>query len=252
MSLSTLLWWFAAYAVAALLLSKVLLPWLSRRIDTGPFDGLVLVVIRTYLWLWHRPRRIGFDRLPDPLPKAFVVVANHASGIDPLLLQAPFDRRIRWLMARDQMAPILADAWRHIDALAVNYGPEDAAVLKEAVRHVRAGGVLGLFPEGAIARPPREIRPFLGGVGVIMARAKVPVLLFHIEDAPYTATAFGSLLKPSRTTVRFVGVFDPIADGGRPDAPALLEQLRRALAEASGWPLNDDPMVERRAVRSEA
>lgn len=252
MSLSTLVWWFAAYAVAALLLSKVLLPWLSRRIDTGPFDGLVLVVIRTYLRLWHRPRWVGFERLPDPLPKAFVVAANHASGIDPLILQARFDRRIRWLMARDQMAPILADAWRHIDALAVTYGPEDAAILKEAVRHVRAGGVLGLFPEGAIARPPREIRPFLGGVGVIVARAKVPVLLFHIEDAPYTATAFGSLLKPSRTAVRFVGIFDPLAEGGRPDAAAFLERLRSALAAASGWPLNDETMVERRTVRSDA
>lgn len=245
--LTTLLWIALAYAAGALALSKVLLPWLNRQIDTGPGDGFGILVVRLFLRIWHRPRWIDAHLIPNPLPDGLIVASNHASGIDPLLLQTGFYRRIRWLMAKDQMTPALADAWAHLRMLPVHYGPEDAAVVREAVRHLRQGGLLGVFPEGGIVRPPGEIRPFLGGVGVIVARAKVPVLLFLIEDAPIAPTAFGSLVKPSRVSIRCLGLIDvadlPGARGGRPEPEAILAELRRRLAEASGWPLNDAPLV---------
>jgi 1-acyl-sn-glycerol-3-phosphate acyltransferase len=66
------------------------------------------------------------------------------------------------MMAREQMLRELEEVWEHLEILPVTYGPQDAATFREAMRHVQAGGVLGIFPEGGITRPPQEIRPFLG------------------------------------------------------------------------------------------
>jgi 1-acyl-sn-glycerol-3-phosphate acyltransferase len=227
------------YAALALGYSWVALPWLSRRMDTGPVDGLAAVVVRAWLGLIHRPIWIGFDAarpLLDASGQGAIVIANHASGVDAFLLQLPFRRRIRWMMAKDQMLPAFEGLWRHLAILPVTYGPGDSSTFREAMRHVQAGGVLGLFPEGGIAKPPREVRPFLAGVGLIVARSKVPVLVCWIDGAPDAPSAFVSLVVPSRVRVHCLGIYDA---AGERDPVAITAGIRDMIHRASGWPLND-------------
>jgi 1-acyl-sn-glycerol-3-phosphate acyltransferase len=237
------------YAILALGYSWVALPWLSRRMDTGPIDGFAAVIVRAWLGLIHRPVWIGFDAV-RPLvdgpaggegtsPRGAIIIANHASGIDAFLLQLPFRRRIRWMMAKDQMLPAFDGLWRHLAILPVTYGPGDATTFREAMRHVQAGGVLGLFPEGGIAKPPCELRPFLAGVGLIVARSKVPVVVCWIQGAPDAPSAFASLVVPSRVRVHCLGVFD---GGGERDPATITASIRGMIQKASGWPLNDDAL----------
>ncbi len=237
--LATLLPFAAAYVAGAALLSWVILPYLGSRLDTGVLDGLLFVVVRGWLRLWHHPTWEGLEHIPAGWSKGMVVVANHASGVDPFLLQACLRRRIRWMMAEEQMLPALDAAWRHIEVIPITYGPADAGAFREAVRHVQRGGILGLFPEGGIVRPPNQVRPYLGGIGFLIARSKVPVALFLIEGTPQAATARETLFQPSRCRVRCLGWLDY---SGTRDPAAINADLRRRMAEASGWPLNDKPL----------
>jgi 1-acyl-sn-glycerol-3-phosphate acyltransferase len=259
----------ASYGIVTLGYSWLVLPWLTRRIDTGPIDGFLLTLIGGWLWVMHRPQWLGFEKvstlMSDPIgggseqspgagsPEAqssrakssgvrttgAILVANHASGLDPFLLQVPIRRRIRWLMAQDQMLPSFAEAWRHLEVLPVTYGAGDSTTFREANRHLQSGGIIGIFPEGGIARPPRQVRPFLAGVGLMVARAKVPVIVCWIEGAPVTATATGAFFRRARVRVHCVEVVD---FRGERDVEKITARLRGSIAQASGWPLNEEPM----------
>jgi 1-acyl-sn-glycerol-3-phosphate acyltransferase len=236
----------AAFVTLTLGYSWVVLPWLSNRLDSGPIDGFLLTLIEGWMRLLHRPRWFGFEKVQEVLeaapgspPKGAILVANHASGLDPFLLQVPIRRRLRWLMAQDQMLPTFAEAWEHLGILPVTYGAGDSATFREANRHVQAGGLLGLFPEGGIARPARQIRPFLAGVGLMAARAKVPVIVCWIEGAPETANATGAFFKRASVRVHCLEVID---FRGERDVEAITARLRNTIQRASGWPLNDEPM----------
>lgn len=236
----------AAYALVALGYSWVILPRLTRRLDSGPIDGFLLTLIEGWMRCMHSPRWLGFEQVGvalDPFPggpvEGAILVSNHASGLDPFLLQVPLRRRIRWLMAQDQMLPAFDEAWKHLDVLPVTYGAGDSTTFREATKHVQGGGLLGLFPEGGIARPARQIRPFLAGVGLMVARAKVPVVVCWIEGAPDTPSALGSFFRRAQVRVHCLEVVH--FDGER-DVEKITARLRSIIERASGWPLNDEPM----------
>ena len=128
----------------------------------------------------------------------------------------------------------------------VGAGPnEDGLALREAVRHIRSGEALGIFPEGSIARPPFEIRPFLPGAGLLARLGRSPVLLFFIQRTGYCKSAWGSIIKPSHSTIEFLGEYDLRSEK---DPAAAVEILRKAIQVRSGWPLNDcSPLEEEQA-----
>ncbi len=207
-------------------------------------DGLLILFARTLVRLLH-----GGGSIDDPAiraametPGPVIIVGNHTAGIDPILVQLTTRRPIRWFMAADMMSPWANWFWRYERIIPVHYDARDARGAVEAIRHLRDGHALGLFPEGGIERPPGAIRPFLGGFGSMAVKTGARVVLVAIEGTPRCKTAFGSLFQPSISRVRLVKVFEPGVGGGSAAAEALVKEVREALAEALGWPLDDTPL----------
>ena len=196
---------------------------------------------------------MGFEHLPTALQPGgdgpVIVVANHTAGIDPLLVQTGLRRHLRWLMWEANMHPALGWLWRHEGMIPVSYGSShDAVTARVAVRHLRSGGALGIFPEGSIARPKEELRPFQPGVGLMARMGKAPIVVLWIHDTPFTPTAWGSVLRTSRSVVEYIGTHRVEKD----DDPAeVSEHLRQMLANRTGWPLVDESLLteEREAAR---
>ncbi len=231
-----------AWAAAATLGVLAAIAAIGRRRDA--YDGDLLLAIeclvaRAYLALVHRVRFEGFDAIPE-LPRLalpgggpLIVAANHTSGLDPMLLQMPLRRRIRWMMWTGQMGRGLGWLWRHLAVLPVAQDGRDLATVRDSLRALQRGDVLGVFPEGGIERPPGELLPFQPGLGVLAARSAAPVLLCFIEGTP-APRVFGSFLLPSRTRVRAVALIR--AHAGETPA-ALLARMQKAMLDSSGWPL---------------
>jgi 1-acyl-sn-glycerol-3-phosphate acyltransferase len=130
----------------------------------------------------------GLDRLPASGP--IVVVANHASFADSILLTAALPPRFAFAAKRELAASaLLGSALRRLGAVFVERfdaagGAEDAGVLEA---HARAGDPMVVFPEGSFRRAP-GLLPFKLGAFVVAAHTGAPVI-------PVALTGTRSLLR---------------------------------------------------------
>jgi 1-acyl-sn-glycerol-3-phosphate acyltransferase len=230
--------------VAVILIVAGLFVWaeLSRRLLHNPREdvptGIYWYFIRAYARLFHRLRAEGQEELrrrrtAGPL----IVVCNHTAGIDPVLVQASLHFEARWVMAADMKAG-LDKLWEFGGIIFVDREKGDLTGTREAIRHVKAGGVLGIFPEGRIERPARTLLPFQNGVGFIIRRCGAPVLPVVIEGTPDAPTAWGSIYTPGRARVRFLDLID--YSKTKLSAEEITADLQRRYQEWTGWPVNAD------------
>lgn len=86
------------------------------------------------------------SRVPADGP--VVLVANHSSFIEPQLLFGLVRRRVVFLVKSELSRGIAGHAFRWIGQIMVRRGVADREPLMAAVSVLRAGGLIGIFPEG--------------------------------------------------------------------------------------------------------
>ena len=233
--------------ILAMTAGGLVLLWLafvrwSRTAPSGePVIGFLWLVDRIYCRFMHRMTVSGRKHVPATnAPGGLVVVSNHSGPIDPMVIQAACRFQIRWMMATDMMIPALEWLWKHHPVIAVSRDGRDSGPVREAIRRVKAGEVVGVFPEGAIVRPRHELRPFHEGVGLIISRTRAPVLLVWITGTPESPRMGEALTTRSRTRVVFLDLVE-FDEGTKP--ATITRTLRKRLKEATGWPINDEPLI---------
>lgn len=229
-----------AAGVLALLLG---VSWTLARLRANPLgdvrSGLMFAWTRFYLRMFHRMEVRGLEHVPTTeSPGPLVVVANHTAGIDPLLVQVHCPFWIRWMMAQDMRVPQLEFLWRWARIIFVDRSRGELASVRESLRELRAGGVLGIFPEGGIERPAEQVRPFEPGVGMLIARSGARVLPAIIRGTPPVDPAWASLWHRGRAIVEFFPIIEYDA-GMKPDE--IARDLRERYMQWTGWPANNSP-----------
>jgi 1-acyl-sn-glycerol-3-phosphate acyltransferase len=208
--------------------------WLERTPRGEPDSGAVFRAFQLYAALVHRLKVLGRDQIPREIsPGGLIVVANHTGGVDPVLVQAALPFEVRWMMASDMQFAGLDWLWELGRVIGVDRSGRDTRSAREAMRHLEGGGVIGIFPEGGIARPARTLRPFMAGVGLIVKRTGARVLPVVIEGTPDVELAWSSLVHPSRATVRVL----PTLDYSKSDLAAdeIARDLQARYADWTGW-----------------
>lgn len=100
-------------------------------------------------WIFRPPFRMritGQERIPSYGP--VVLVANHSSMIDGPILFGALGRRSVFLIKHEMFRGLAGVLLRRIGQLPVRRGEPDRTPLLTAVRILRAGGLVGVFPEG--------------------------------------------------------------------------------------------------------
>jgi 1-acyl-sn-glycerol-3-phosphate acyltransferase len=126
----------------------------------------------------YRVRVDGLKNVPDE--GAAVVVCNHVSFMDPLILMACVRRPMRFVMYYKIFnIPVLNFIFRTAKAIPIAGRNEDAALMEKAFEQIdealAAGEVVCIFPEGGLTRDG-AISTFRPGVDRILARRPVPVV----------------------------------------------------------------------------
>lgn len=197
--------------------------------------SLASLFVMLYARLWHRMRVEGRENVPrGPRPGPLILVSNHTAGVDPLLIQSVCPFEITWVMAEDMRIRKLDDLWRWLGVIFVDRGGERPTGVRAALETLRAGGVIGLFPEGRIERPARTLLPFQPGVAMLAGRSDAPILPVLVDGAAQTDSAWGSLWRRGRARVRFMAAIGPAE---RPTKGRdLAAALQRRYQEWTGWP----------------
>ena len=163
---------------------------------------IVWVLVHTV----YRLKVTGDEQIPEE--GAAVIVANHVSFVDALVIMAASRRPIRFVMDHHIFRwPILSFVFRTSRAIPIAPAREDPAMMEKAFDTVAealaAGELVGLFPEGRIT-DTGEMKPFRPGIKRIIERSPVPVVPMALRGL------WGSTFS-------------------RKDGPALRKPLRRGL-----------------------
>jgi 1-acyl-sn-glycerol-3-phosphate acyltransferase len=126
----------------------------------------------------YRLRKAGLERIPQEGPA--ILVCNHVSFVDALVITAACRRPIRWVMDHHIFkVPLLSFFFRTARAIPIAPAKEDPELLERAYERIAgelsAGELVGLFPEGRLTSDG-EMNEFRGGVMRILEKAPVPVV----------------------------------------------------------------------------
>jgi 1-acyl-sn-glycerol-3-phosphate acyltransferase len=139
-------------------------------------------LLRFIAWLLvkavYRLRTEGIEHIPQQ--GAAVLVANHVSFVDAVVIMGASPRPIRFVMDhRIFKTPLLGFIFRHCGAIPIASAKEDPAMMDaafaEVARALAAGDLVGIFPEGQITKDG-ELQPFRPGISRILAGNPVPVV----------------------------------------------------------------------------
>lgn len=117
---------------------------------------------------------IGVENIPAE--GAFILSANHVSNFDPPFLGTFIDRIVNF-MGKEELFknPVMAAICRGLNVFPVKRGAADKNAMKTAVKVLKSGKCLGIFPEGTRSKTGKLGKPELG-VSVIAAMTKAPVI----------------------------------------------------------------------------
>jgi 1-acyl-sn-glycerol-3-phosphate acyltransferase len=111
-----------------------------------------------------------------PSQGSFLVVSNHLSVADPVILGTKLGRRITFLAKEDLFKNAFHSFFvRSFGAFPVYREGSNRDALRQAAQVLRQGNVLGMFPEGKRSSEAR-LRPALYGSALIAYHNKVPIL----------------------------------------------------------------------------
>ncbi|MDQ2069465.1 lysophospholipid acyltransferase family protein [Natronospira bacteriovora] len=211
----TLLW---SLPLAALI---IVTPGLARRRNLARWSARVLLRL-----LGLRAQVHGAQRQPAG---ACVVVANHASYLDGIILTALLPPRFAFVIKKEMAAvPIAGLLLRRLDSLFVeNRKRADRGDTRRLLEHTAAGDALGIFPEGTFKRKT-GLLPFRSGAFVTAARAQVPVLPITIRGSRRALPAKSLAPLPGTLFVQIHPAIYP-RGGGREERASLQAEARAAI-----------------------
>ncbi len=198
-------------------------------------------LVRFIIWIlihsFYRLRKYGVENIPRNGP--CVLVCNHVSFVDALVIMAACPRPIRFVMHHQIFKwPVLSFVFREVRAIPIASARDDKALMERAFEQVaetlEARQIVAIFPEGRIT-DHGELNPFKPGISRILKTTPVPVVpmalrglwgsFFSRKDAP-------AMTKPFRR-----GLFNRISiviDKPIPAEQATPAKLQERVGELRG------------------
>ena len=179
----------ASIAAAALLATGMTIPQLflvAALMNAAVAIYIYLLVpeflLRFIAWIvvhaLYRVRSVGTDRLPETGP--VVLVCNHVSFVDAVVIMGESPRPIRFVMDHHIFRiPVLRTFFNQLKAIPIASARRDPETLQRAHQSIQQaledGEMVCIFPEGRIT-DTGELYPFKQGVQRIVERNPVPVI----------------------------------------------------------------------------
>ncbi|MCH8830150.1 MAG: 1-acyl-sn-glycerol-3-phosphate acyltransferase [Planctomycetes bacterium] len=213
-------------AVAAALIVRDMLRW-----EIGYKVWVLYALNRVYGAFFFHPRYNR--RCPFPENGPALIIANHRSAIDPLViwlnhhLSGPNGkiRMIRFMMAREYMqVPGVGWITRTACVIPADRNGRDSGPAREALRAMQNGHIVALFPEGRINKGT-DLLPVSTGIAWLALRAKVLVYPVYLRDSPQEGGMLGAFCRFSRVKVAYGDPIDLSRFSGQRKSQEILREV---------------------------
>lgn len=116
-----------------------------------------------------------------PTTGAVILAANHMSNLDPPLIAAFLSRPVSY-MAKEELfhVPVIGFILRHCYSFSVRRGAADRGAIRAALKALKEGYCMGMFPEGTRARKGKRLKA-QPGIALLAAMSGAPVIPATIE-----------------------------------------------------------------------
>lgn len=187
----------------------------------------LMAVGRMYSRMFHQLKVLTPCTLPRNGPA--ILVCNHTSSIDPVLIQSVCPRLVVWMMAREYYElPSLKWGFDLIEVIPVERSGKDMAATRAALRALSKGRILGVFPEGRI-ETDRVTLPFQPGVAMMAHRAGADVYPAYLDGTQRGKIMSQAFVQPQSVSLTFGNKVPLQFDGRRPDLGAATGRIQQAV-----------------------
>ena len=159
------------------------------------------VLLRIFFRLFNRWEVTGREHVPPT--GGVLLIANHTSYSDPPIVGSACPRPVHF-MAKAELfdRPLLGAFIRRAHAFPVRRGAADRTALRRAVRLLREGKVLLLFPEGTRS-PDGRLQELEQGAAFIALSGNAVVVPVGLVGADRLLSRGSPILRPAKLHVRF-------------------------------------------------
>lgn len=215
-------WLAFAVAVLTALLAAIFVPGMHRR------QRIAAALARSvFIVTGTRVTVTGVDNLP---PDHCIVVANHASYVDGVLLKAYLPGHFNFVIKGEMRdIPVVHFLLRRAGSKFVerNKHSGSARDARQIVKAAQDGESIGFFPEGTF-RKERGVGRFRGGAFVAALRGELPVIPVAISGTRYFLPSGRILPRPNRLQVDILAAIAP-GDPDFSDSNTLAEAARQKI-----------------------
>jgi 1-acyl-sn-glycerol-3-phosphate acyltransferase len=189
-----------------------------------------LQVVNTLLArVYHNLKVLSPAMIPRVGPA--ILVCNHISPIDPVLIQSTSTYRlVMWMMAKEYMdLPVLGRVFKKLDVIPVDRGTRETGPMRTAFRRLHEGRIVGIFPEGKISTI-NDLLEFQTGVALMAIRAKVPVYPAYLDGTQRNKSMVQAFIQRSSSVITFGPevIFDR-SDTSKETIDAATAKIRQAV-----------------------
>lgn len=198
-----------------------------------PFPSLLLyllfkwLVVAPVFHLYFRGRIYGAEQVPRR--GRLIVVSNHASDFDPVLLSEVVRRPVAY-MAKEELfkVPVLNQAIRLYGAYPVKRGSADRSAIRSAIAALDQGWAAGIFLTGTRTPDGRVTDPKLGAA-MIAAKTQAALLPVSLWGTDQIFRKGSALPRSVPLTIRIGALIPPPQSGDRAELEAVTQSCTDAI-----------------------
>jgi len=179
------------------------------------------------LKIFFRLKIIDVEKVPEK--GGVIVVSNHVSHLDPLVIGVAIRKRQSTFMAKSGLFKIpLIGAFVRTFSFPVDRDNPQPSTIKEAVKRLKNGEIIVMFPEGGRSRDG-SLLDAKRGTGMIAAMSKAVIVPAFIEGTDKALPAGARRIRLSRIKVYFG---EPIEIKGTETGKDFQERIGSDIMEA--------------------
>ena len=194
---------------------------------------LIRAIGGTLLLFVYRTKVVGAENIP---PGGAILAGNHVSYLDPMLLWCASPRPVHFMAKRELWdSRVIAWGLPRLWGFPVNRGEPDRAAIGTATELLKAGALVGVFPEGGRSHDGATMREAQGGAAFIALRADVPIVPIAFAG---TERGWPKGVKLPRIVRTHIAIGAPVVpgdilpDGGRKErVAAITDRVMERISE---------------------